>query len=556
MSRIQLLPPLLANQIAAGEVVERPASVVKELLENSLDAGATQLDVYLLEGGRKLIRIQDNGAGIHPEDLPLALARHATSKIHHSADLAQIGTLGFRGEALASIASIARVTITSQHDTHDALSASAQGRDMSITIQPASHPRGTTIEVADIFFNTPARRKFMKSERTEFVHIEEMIKRMALARPDVGFSLFHEGKLVKRYVRVTQDPVLRIEQVLGKPFMQGARHVDDTISAFRLEGWLADLSTARSSNDMQFCYVNGRMVRDKMLSHAIRLAFEDKIYPGRYPAYVLHLFCDNSAVDVNVHPTKHEVRFRDARTVHDFVFSALQKVLNPIVAAPVSRHCEEVPHPPRHCEEVPRPPRHCEEVPRRSNPAINTELLRNYPRNDAISTRPRDHGPTHHPLGRVLTVLDKRVIIMQQDSVLRAINWIKTLQNFLQAQWTYYLNQIEKPRVPLLTPIQLINEQAEHFVQKLNQLGCHAQIIGPNHLIIREIPRFLQGLPEGAFTPTVLQQPLEALSRSLTQAWAQQQSLNFREIEQILESICSLSKDLISSKDYVPEMLI
>jgi DNA mismatch repair protein MutL len=554
MSRIQLLPILLANQIAAGEVVERPASVVKELLENSLDAGATQLDIHLLEGGRKLIRIQDNGKGIHPEDLPLALARHATSKIHHPADLAQIGTLGFRGEALASIASIARVTITSQHDTHDALSASAaQGRDMSITVQPASHPRGTTVEVADIFFNTPARRKFMKSDRTEFVHIEEMIKRMALVRPDVGFSLFHEAKLVKRYVRVAHDPVLRIEQVLGKSFMQGASRVEDSISAFRLEGWLADLSTARSSNDMQFCYVNGRMVRDKMLSHAIRLAFEDKIYPGRFPAYLLHLSCDNSAVDVNVHPTKHEVRFREARTAHDFVFSALQKALNPIVAAPtvgVDQTCTQVIRPiaravvetnQAHTHSIRKIPGEPRDVP------VPFEGGRPVHRSGVVAT---------HPLGRVLTVLDKRVIIMQQDSVLRAVNWIKTLQNFLQAQWSYYLTQTEKPRVPLLSPIQLIHEQAESFVQKLNQLGFYAQIIGPKHLTIREIPRFLQGLPDESITPTLLQQSSDAIARSITQAWSAQQSLNFRDIERMLESICSLSKELISSKDYVPEMLI
>jgi DNA mismatch repair protein MutL len=535
MSRIQLLPPLLANQIAAGEVVERPASVVKELLENSLDAGATQLDIHLLGGGRELIRIQDNGLGIHPEDLSLAFARHATSKILHPADLAQIGTLGFRGEALASIASIARVTITSQHDSHDALCASAQGRDMSLTISPAAHPRGTTVEVADIFFNTPARRKFMKSDRTEFLHIEEMIKRMALARPDVGFSLFHEGKLVKRFVRVAQDPVLRIEQVLSKSFMQGALRVDDSISAFRLEGWLGDLSAARSSNDLQFCYVNGRMVRDKMLSHAIRMAFEDKIYPGRYPAYVLHLNCEHSAVDVNVHPTKHEVRFREARTVHDFIFSALHKVLNPIVAAPTVGPAKV---PTQSLRPIERPPR---------DEPVPFEGGRPVPRSGVVTT---------HPLGRVLTVLDKRVIIMQDNSMLRAINWIKTLQNFLQAQWTHYLNQAEKPKVPLLTPIQLIHAQAEHFAQKLNQLGFYAQIIGPNHLTLREMPRFLRGLPEEAITPMLLQQPLETVFRSLTEAWALQQSLNYRDIEWMLESVHSLSKDLISSKDYVPEMLI
>jgi DNA mismatch repair protein MutL len=528
MQRIHLLPPLLANQIAAGEVIERPASVVKELLENSLDAGATQLEITLLQGGRQLIRIQDNGAGIHPEDLPLALARHATSKIHHPADLAQISTLGFRGEALASIASIARVTVTSQHGDHNALAASTQGRDLAINLVPAAHPRGTTVEVADIFYNTPARRKFLKSDRTEWVHIEEMIKRMALARPDVGFTLSHEGKLVKRYVRVPQDPALRVEQVLGKTFTQGARSIHETISSLHLEGWIADPESARSSTDMQYCYVNGRMVRDKMLNHAIRLAFEDKIYPGRFPAYVLHLSCDHAAVDVNVHPTKHEVRFREARTVHDFVFTALQKVLNPIVRAPAAMSPVET---------LRRP--------LRQETQVYQQLM-----------TPRETSVEAFPLGRVIAVLDKRVVILQEDKLLRAVNWPKTLQHYLQAQWKAFFQGSEKPRTPLLTPPQWIHEQSEIFVQKLTELGCLAQMIGPNHCTLREMPRFLQGLPTDVLTPALLQQPLDALQRALSQAWAAHQSLQFREIERLLESCYTFSPDLISSKDYVPDMLI
>lgn len=539
MNRIAMLSPLLANQIAAGEVVERPASIVKELLENSLDAGATQLDIHLIGGGRQLIRIQDNGSGIHPEDIPLALARHATSKILHPADLAQIGTLGFRGEALASIASIARVKITSQHEDFDALCASAQGREMAVTIYPAAHPRGTTIEVADIFFNTPARRKFLKSERTEFLHIEETIKRMAVARPDVGFSLFHDNKLVKRYVQVAHDPVLRIEQVFSKSFMHNAMRVEHEISAFKIEGWLADLGFARSSNDMQYCFVNGRMVRDKMLSHAIRLAFEDKIYPGRYPAYVLYLTCDHAAVDVNVHPTKHEVRFREARTVHDFVLSSLQKVLSPVVMAPTPRHCEEA-----------STPRHCEE---RSDEATHTSSTV-----DAFAgLRPsRNDAPHTVSLGRVITVLDQRVVILQKDTMLRVVNWAKTLQNYVLSRWSYFLKQETKPMVPLLSPIHVIHENAEAYIAKLSKLGCHAQIIGPNHLIMRELPRFLQGLPETAIYPALLQEPIEAIQQEVSRSWGQAQSLNHRDIERLLESVHALSPDLISSKDYVPEMLI
>lgn len=519
MNRISILPPILANQIAAGEVVERPASVVKELLENSLDAGASQLDIHLIAGGRQLIRIQDNGQGIHPEDLPLALARHATSKIQHSADLAQIQTLGFRGEALASIASIARVKITSQHADFDALCASVQGRDLGVTLYPAAHPRGTTVEVADLFFNTPARRKFLKSDRTEFLHIEEMIKRMALARPEVGFNLYHDEKLIKRFVAVPHDPDLRIEQVLTKSFMEGAVPIDSTISAFKLQGWLADLEFARSSTDMQFCYVNGRMVRDKLLNHAVRLAFEGKLYPGRFPAYILHLTCDPSAVDVNVHPTKHEVRFREARTVHDFVLSSLQKVMNPITMAPR----------PVVGANQPRTRGICPEIPIMS---------------------------TQAPTRTVLTLLDNRVVILQQENILRAINWVKTLNNYISTQWSEFLSSTQKPFAPLLLPINIIHERVDSFIQKLSSLGIHSQLIGPNHLIIRELPRFLQGLPDQSLTPETLQLPSEQLQRVLSQAWIEAQSLNHRDIERLLDSIEALSPDLISSKDYVPDMLL
>ena len=332
MAAIHLLSPQLANQIAAGEVVERPASVVKELLENSLDSGADRIELDVEQGGVKLIRLRDNGSGIDKEDLPLALSRHATSKITMLEDLEAVGSLGFRGEALASISSVSRLTLTSRTaDQSAAWSVSAQGRDMTTEVVPAAHPAGTTVEMRDLFFNTPARRKFLKTEKTEFRHLEEVVKRLALSRYDVGFGLKHNARVVHQLRPADTGPAReqRLGQLLGKAFVEQSVALDviAEASGLRLWGWMGLPTFSRSQADQQYFFVNGRVIRDKVVTHAVRQAYQDVLFHGRHPAYVLYLELDPALVDVNVHPTKHEVRFRESRLVHDFIFRTLYRVI-------------------------------------------------------------------------------------------------------------------------------------------------------------------------------------------------------------------------------------
>lgn len=317
---IHILSPQLANQIAAGEVVERPASVIKELVENSLDAGSTQIDIDLEQGGCKLIRIRDNGCGINKDELALALARHATSKISTLDDLDAIISLGFRGEALASISSVSRLTLTSRTaEQSEAWQVYAEGRDMKPTIKPAAHPIGSTVEVLDLFYNTPARRRFLKTEKTEFMHIEEFVRRIALSRPDVSFNLQHNGKLVKQYRASELEK--RVELVCGRVFMQKAVKLDWQHDDLVIQGWV----TSSENSELQYFYVNGRVIKDKLLNHALRQAYNSRTHEQQ--SYVVFLQIDPKQVDVNVHPAKHEVRFHEARLVHDFVYQAIVMAL-------------------------------------------------------------------------------------------------------------------------------------------------------------------------------------------------------------------------------------
>lgn len=328
--RIKKLSPRLANQIAAGEVVERPASVIKELIENSIDAGATQIDVDIEAGGGKLMRVRDNGSGVAKEDLPLALSRHATSKIHALDDLEAVASLGFRGEALASISSVARLAMTSNNgDSDSAWCAKAEGRDMEASLAPAAHPVGTTVEVRDLFFNTPARRKFLRTEKTEYNRIEDNLKKQALSQFKLGLSLKNNGRVVHswRPAKTQAEKERRVAQICGPTFIENSLSVDIDHSGLRLWGWVALPTFSRSQADLQHFYVNGRAIKDKLVSHAVRQAYQDVLYHGRHPAFVLYLELDPATVDVNVHPTKHEVRFRDNRFVHDFLFRSLHKVL-------------------------------------------------------------------------------------------------------------------------------------------------------------------------------------------------------------------------------------
>jgi DNA mismatch repair protein MutL len=332
---IAILPARLANQIAAGEVVERPASVIKELIENSIDAAATSIHIDVDKGGIKKIKITDNGHGIVKDELTLALSRHATSKIKNLSDLEAIDSLGFRGEALASISSVSRLTLTSKPKAQaTAWQAIAEGRDMSVNIKPAAHPDGTSIEVLDLFFNTPARRKFLRTEKTEFNHIDEVVRRIALAHFEVSFILTHNGNTVRQYRMASTHAqcTKRVAMICGPKFIEHAVEVDCPHDNMTLSGWLAKPSFSRSQNDLCYSYVNGRMMRDKLINHAIRQAYADLLLPDTYPAFVLFLQLDHREVDVNVHPSKHEVRFHQSRYVHDFIYSVCHKALTSALA--------------------------------------------------------------------------------------------------------------------------------------------------------------------------------------------------------------------------------
>lgn len=328
--RIKVLNPHLANQIAAGEVVERPSSVIKELLENSIDAGAKRVDIKVKKGGTQLIRVHDDGCGIYKDDLALALSRHATSKISNLDDLENVASLGFRGEALASIGSVSRLALISRAEVeHSAWKVSVEGEGALAEIQPISHPQGTTVEVRDLFFNVPARRKFLRTEKTEFNHLEAAVKRIALSNFDIGISLKNNEKIVLNLMpaKNREQQERRVAHICGAAFMENAVYVAAENAGLRLRGWIGLPIFSRSQPDLQYFYVNGRIVRDKLLSHAVRQAYQDVMHVGRYSVFVLYLQLDPSSVDVNVHPTKYEIRFRESSLVHDFVFGTVHKAI-------------------------------------------------------------------------------------------------------------------------------------------------------------------------------------------------------------------------------------
>ncbi|MDW1955050.1 DNA mismatch repair endonuclease MutL [Vibrio sp. Vb0562] len=401
---IKILPARLANQIAAGEVVERPASVIKELVENSLDSGATRIDIDIEKGGAKLIRVRDNGKGIAKDELGLALSRHATSKIHTLDDLEAIMSLGFRGEALASISSVSRLTLTSRPAAQEeAWSAYSEGRDMQVKLKPAAHPIGTTVEVLDLFFNTPARRKFLRTEKTEFAHIDELLKRIALSRFDVTINVRHNGKIIRQYREAKNQlqTEKRIAAVCGNAFVRHMLRIELEHQGLKLHGWITTPEGARQQSDLQYCYVNGRMMRDKLINHAIRQSYEMSLKPDQFAAYVLFIELDPHQVDVNVHPAKHEVRFHQARLVHDFIYQALTDALaqSAVIDKPQVNESafhraeptesEEIEHSPEP-EKVQEPA--SSPVPERVYQAIESTPA--YPGRSDYEVKPRNSGPS------------------------------------------------------------------------------------------------------------------------------------------------------------------
>ncbi len=475
MSAIRVMPELLVSQIAAGEVVERPASVLKELLENSLDALATELQVTLEAGGVKRVQVDDDGAGIAADDLALALARHATSKIGSLDDLESVGTLGFRGEALAAIAAVARVELVSRaRGTAHAWSVTAEGGAPGAA-RPAARAPGTTVSVADLYFNTPARRKFLRTEATEFGHCDEVFRRIALARPGLAFTLKHNGR-VSLHLK-PQELAARAGALLGPEFSAASVVVDAQAGPLRLHGLAGTPQAARNRADAQYFFVNGRYVRDRLLAHAVREAYRDTLHGERQPAFVLHLELDPRGVDVNVHPAKTEVRFRDARAVHQFVFHALQRALAPsAAAAPVSYASVAAP-----------------------GPAIQAALAMHEP---AMAYRPApaplpvsEKAP---PLGYALAQLHGVYILAQNEAGLVLVDMHAAHERILMEKMKLGLDAGAIERQSLLVPAVFRAEAldvatAEENRAALEKLGLELSVAGPNELAARAAPALLAG---------------------------------------------------------------
>lgn len=523
MTRIQLLSPRLANQIAAGEVVERPASVVKELLENALDAGAGRVEVDIEQGGAKLIRIRDDGGGIERDDLPLALSRHATSKIRDLEDLEAVASLGFRGEALASISSVSRLALTSRTaGTEEAWTVEVEGRDMAAQISPSAHPVGTTVEVRDLFFNTPARRKFLRTEKTEFGHIEECLRRQALAAFDVGFTLRHNQRGIQslRPAPGQVDRERRIAALCGKPFIENAVAIDVEASGLRLWGWVALPTFSRSQADLQYFFVNRRVIRDRLVAHAVRQAYRDVLYNNRHPAFVLYLELDPANVDVNVHPTKHEVRFRDGRLVHDFIFRSLHRVLAEVrpsdqmrgaVSQSLVREEAQGVHVPtamafRPQDTSPAAPAVREQM------AFYQALHGNESRNEPAALQTSDSladvavqapppmpaSEDDRPLGYAIAQLHGIYVLAQSAQGLIVVDMHAAHERITYERMKRALAEQGLKSQPLLVPLTLAVSQREADLSEthtgdLQTLGLQVERMGPETLVVRQIPALLRG---------------------------------------------------------------
>ena len=554
-SRIQLLSPRLANQIAAGEVVERPASVAKELLENSLDSGARRIDVEVEQGGVKLLRVRDDGGGISADDLPLALARHATSKIRELEDLEGVLSLGFRGEALASISSVARLTLTSRTATAgEAWQVETEGRDMTPRVQPAAHPVGTSVEVRDLYFTTPARRKFLKAEKTEFDHLQEVIRRLALARFDVGFHLRHNGKSILSLHEAHDETARarRVGAICGAGFMEQALPIDVERNGLRLWGWVGLPTFSRSQADLQYFFVNGRAVRDKLVAHAVRQAYRDVLFNGRHPTFVLFLELEPNGVDVNVHPTKHEVRFREGRSVHDFLYGTLHRALADVrpedqLAAPAAvaeivrpsgqqagefgpqgemRLASPVLEQPRAPQfsisnggsgagyQSQYSPRPSQPLPAAESQAVYREFYK--PLADGAETPsalPESQGDIP-PLGYALAQLKGLYILAENAVGLVLVDMHAAHERIMYERLKVAMASEGLSGQPLLVPESLAMSQreadcAEEHAQWFQRLGFELQRLGPETLAIRQIPALLKQAEANRLVQDVLADLME-----------------------------------------------
>ncbi len=513
-SRIRPLPSQLVNQIAAGEVVERPASVVKELVENSLDAGARSIRVEVEQGGIRLIRVRDDGRGMEPDELPLALARHATSKIATLEDLEAVGTLGFRGEALPSIASVSRLRLISRtpESGHGWQLEGAGGAGPV----PAAHPPGTTVEVRDLFHNVPARRKFLRTEKTEFRHIDQLVRRIALARFDVAFELVHNGRALFRLPPAGERPAreARLATLLGSAFVEHSLHLEHERAGLRLSGWVGLPAFARAQPDLQLLYVNGRLVRDKLVGHAVRQAYQDVLYHGRHPAWVLYLEIDPRQVDVNVHPAKQEVRFRDGRGVHDFVFRTLETVLarGPLPEAPAP-DADASAVPPEPAAERPEPAQGGLALAvADSAPGYAPSRVR-APLSPAPAPQPAAAAETP-PLGHALAQLHGVYILAQNRSGLVVVDMHAAHERItyerLKRAWAQERLRSQPLLVPL--PVKVGPAEAELAMEHrawMERLGLEVDRLDDETLVVRAVPALLEGADAEALLRDLLSELAE-----------------------------------------------
>lgn len=501
---IKQLPPQLINQIAAGEVIERPASAVKELIENSLDAGALQVSIEIEEGGSRLIRVTDDGSGINKLDLSLALSRHATSKIESLLDLESVLSFGFRGEALPSMSSVSRLTLVSRQAGESAgWSVKADGTEEELDPVPSAHPLGTSVELRDIFYNTPARRKFLKTDNTEFGHIETVVKRMALSRFDVGFSLKHNQRQV-----IELKPALsneqkdqRVDLLCSQGFVEQSIEVDVVNGDLGLQGWVGLPTYSRSQADMQFFYVNGRLIRDKLINHAVRLAYKDVLFHGRHPVYVLYLTIDPTLVDVNAHPAKLEVRFRESKAVHDFVYRRIKQLLSD--TRPADHFSIKTMQP----SEASSSPAYAEMQQRHMPMSIADSAVRyagkpSYqmpamtPRVNAFAGHSdhQDHAPP--PMGFAIAHLHNTYILAESEKGLILVDTHAAHERIVYEKLKKQYDAGNMPAQPLLIPqkIQLSDEEMQLFEQHqslLEGLGLELSASGSNTLLVRAIPVLL-----------------------------------------------------------------
>ena len=505
--RIKPLAPQLINQIAAGEVVERPASVVKELIENSLDAEASSIEIDTEKGGIRLIRVRDNGSGIQKEDLKYALSRHATSKIFSLDDLVCVGTLGFRGEALPSISSIARLSLTSRTQQDPcAWRITVDGTESRFDLEPASHPAGTTVEVSDLFYNIPARRKFLRAERTEFEHIDMVVKRLVLSRFEVAFQLRHNQREIFKLkpANTGLEKETRIGMLFGPGFLDQALMVDFESAGLRLHGWVGLPTFSRSQSDMQYFYVNRRLVRDKIVSHAIRQAYQDLLYHGRHPVYILYLELDPALVDVNAHPAKLEVRFRENRLIHDFLFKALQRSLASV--RPGNEDTMETQYPiDRESMPTPtHPPVSSRPFTQSTIPFSVEEEIKNYStlhgnhRESPSETAgfPLDHDPQMLPMGNALTHLHNIYIVAESKNGMVLVDAHAAHERITYETLKKQYKSDAMPVQPLLLPVRLeVSEREADLLetekQRLHALGIEIDRTGLETFLIRSLPSIL-----------------------------------------------------------------